>query len=217
MPVLSVQSTSIAPRFWIEFSRLTITFLRDMAMAPRDRHTETIIGSISGVRPTATASAKKKASIQLCFVRPLMRNTSGTMTSMKRIISQVNRATPLSKLVCTCWPTIARAMPPRYVLNPVSTITPGGRAAFDAGAEKADVLQFQQPAWWPLVFSASNFSTGSDSPVRLDWMTNRSLHDTTAEVGRDHVAGRQAGPRRRAPSWPSGSLAWLAARARRWP
>ncbi len=41
----------MAPKFWIEFSRLTITFLRDMAMAPRDRHTETIIGSISGVRP----------------------------------------------------------------------------------------------------------------------------------------------------------------------
>ena len=83
MPVLSVQSTSMAPRFWIEFSRLTITFFRDMPMAPRERQTETIIGSISGVRPTATARAKKKASFQSCFVSPLMRNTSGTITSMK--------------------------------------------------------------------------------------------------------------------------------------
>ena len=71
------------------------------------------MGSISGVRPTATARAKKKASIQLCFVSPLMRNTSGTMTSMKRIISQVNRVTPWSKLVSTFWPTMAWAMPPR--------------------------------------------------------------------------------------------------------
>ena len=39
VPVLSVQRTSIAPRFWIELSRLTITFLRDMAMAPLERQT----------------------------------------------------------------------------------------------------------------------------------------------------------------------------------
>ena len=103
----------MAPRFWIEFSRLTITFLRDMAIAPRERQTVTIIGSISGVMPTATAIAKKNASLQSCFVSPLIRKTSGTMTIMKRIISQVNRATPRSKLVWTCWPTIALAMLPR--------------------------------------------------------------------------------------------------------
>ncbi len=103
----------MAPKFWMELSRLTMTFLRDMAMAPLDRQTVTIMGSISGVRPTATASAKKKASPQSPLVRPLMRNTSGTMTSMKRIISQVNLRTPLSKLVSTCWPTRALAIPPR--------------------------------------------------------------------------------------------------------
>ncbi len=84
-----------------------------MAMAPFDRQTVTIIGSISGVRPTATASAKKNASPQSCLVRPLMRNTSGTMTNMKRIISQVNRLTPRSKLVSLgCW-TMDVAMLPR--------------------------------------------------------------------------------------------------------
>ena len=56
----------MAPKFWIEFSRLTITFFRDMVMAPLERQTVTIIGSISGVRPTATASAKKNASVQSC-------------------------------------------------------------------------------------------------------------------------------------------------------
>ena len=67
-----MQSTSIAPKFWIAFSRLTITFFRDMAMAPFERQTETIIGSISGVSPTATARAKKNASLQSCFVKPLI-------------------------------------------------------------------------------------------------------------------------------------------------
>src|ERR1035437_915592 len=77
VPVLSVHNTSMAPKFWMEFSRLTITFLRLMASAPLERQTETIIGSISGVRPTATAIAKKKASFQSCLVKPLMRKTRG--------------------------------------------------------------------------------------------------------------------------------------------
>ena len=113
VPVLSVHKTSIAPRFWIELSRLTMTFLRDMAMAPRDRHTVTIMGSISGVMPTATAMAKKKASVQLCLVRPLIRKTSGTMTSMNRIISHVNRAMPLSKLDGSWDSTIDLAILPK--------------------------------------------------------------------------------------------------------
>ena len=85
----------------MEFSRLTMTFFLAMAMAPLERHTVTIMGSISGVMPTATAKAKKNASCQLCLVNPLMRKTMGTITAMKRIINQVKRATPLSKLVCT--------------------------------------------------------------------------------------------------------------------
>ena len=67
-----------------------MTFFRPIATAPFDRHTVTIIGSISGVKPTATANAKKKACIQLPLVKPLMTNTNGTITSMKRSMSQVN-------------------------------------------------------------------------------------------------------------------------------
>ena len=91
VPVLSVQSTSIAPRFWMALSRLTMTFFLPMATAPLVRQTVTIIGSISGVRPTATASAKKNAWAQLPLVSPLMTKTSGTMTNMNRSSSQVNR------------------------------------------------------------------------------------------------------------------------------
>ena len=89
----------MAPKFWMELRRLTMTFLRAINKAPLDRQTETIMGSISGVNPTATDNAKKNACFQSCLSRPLMRKTNGTITAMKRSISQVNLLIPLSKLV----------------------------------------------------------------------------------------------------------------------
>ena len=139
VPVLSVQSTSMAPKFWMELRRLTMTFFRDMARAPLDRQTETIIGSISGVSPTATASEKKKASCQSCLVRPLMTKTSGTMTSMNRIISQVNFFTPRSKAVSTCWPARLRGHLAEIGLRAGGDNHRRGRAALDAGAQEAGV------------------------------------------------------------------------------
>ena len=90
-----------------------MTFLRAMARAPFDRLTVTIIGNISGVSPTATAMAKRKASSQLWPKNPLMRNTAGTMTAMNRIISQVNLLTPRSKLVKVRWLAIPAASEPK--------------------------------------------------------------------------------------------------------
>ena len=52
----------MAPKFWIELSRLTMTFFFDIASAPLERLTVTIIGSISGVRPTATDRPNRSAS-----------------------------------------------------------------------------------------------------------------------------------------------------------
>ena len=124
VPVLSVHSTSMAPKFWMALSRLTITFARDMASAPLARLTVTIIGSISGVRPTATATANSSASSQSCLVRPLIRNTAGTITTMNLIISQVNRSMPWSKAVGTRRPAISSASCPKKVRAPVRTITP---------------------------------------------------------------------------------------------
>ena len=72
-----------------------MTFFLDMASAPLARFTVTIIGSISGVSPTATARPKSSASIQLCLVMPMMRNTTATITTMKRIISHVKPADAL--------------------------------------------------------------------------------------------------------------------------
>ena len=171
------------------------------------RHTETIIGSISGVRPTATARAKKKASIQSCFVRPLMRNTSGTITSMKRIISQVKRRHALVEAGLHVLADDALGHAAQVGLEARLDDHARGRAALDAGAEEADVLQLEDLPRAPFSL-ASNFSTGSDSPVRLDWITNRSLQET-----RRRSAGIMSPAARRTTSpgtrWPSGiSRAW---------
>ena len=83
VPVLSVHKTSIAPRFWMALRRLTTTLARAMAVAPFARLTVTIIGSISGVSPTATATANSSASSQSCLVNPLGANVvSGYATGL---------------------------------------------------------------------------------------------------------------------------------------
>src|SRR5665213_2458037 len=170
----------------MELRRLTMTFLRDMAMAPLERQTETIIGSISGVKPTATANAKKKASFQscvftplmLCVFRPLMRKTNGTMTAMKRSMSQVNFLMPLSKLVSIIWVDMLLAIVPKYVCAPVST-TKAWAEPLSTLVPRKQRLDCSSGATFSRVSRASNFSTGNDSPVSVAWIMKRSLEVST--------------------------------------
>jgi len=90
-----------------------MTFFRAIIRAPFDRHTVMIIGSISGVRPTATDSANSSASIQLWLRSPTTRNVIETITTMKRIINQVKSRTPLSKLVASRLDIIFSASEPK--------------------------------------------------------------------------------------------------------
>ena len=92
-------------------------------MAPLARLTVTIIGSISGVSPTATEIAKRKAESQSPLNAPLMKKTAGAITAMKAIISQVNFLTLASKAVGSSTPTILSAIWPKTVLAPVATTT----------------------------------------------------------------------------------------------
>ena len=78
-----------------------ITFSLAIAIAPLARQVVTIMGSISGVSPTATEMAKRAASSQSLLVNPLTKSTTGTMTSIKRIKIQETPLTPFSKVVCT--------------------------------------------------------------------------------------------------------------------
>src|SRR5450759_3677817 len=99
VPVLSVHRISIAPKFWMALSLFTMHFRRAITTAPLARLVVTIIGSISGVSPTATETANSSDSSQSPLVIPLMRSTSGVITSKKRINIQLTRLMPLSKLV----------------------------------------------------------------------------------------------------------------------
>ena len=86
-----------------------------MDTAPFAKQVVTIIGSISGVKPTAMEMPNRNASSQSPFVIPLMKNTSGTMTSIKRINTQETALTPLVKLVSTASPATADAIEPNTV------------------------------------------------------------------------------------------------------
>ncbi|MNJ63837.1 hypothetical protein D3C77_597620 [compost metagenome] len=67
--------------------------------APLARFAVTIMGSISGVSPTATAIANNNASVQFPFIRPLIKKINGTITNIKRISRKLTLFIPLSKLV----------------------------------------------------------------------------------------------------------------------
>ena len=94
-----------------------------MATAPLARAVVTIVGSISGVRPTATEMANRKASSQLPFVKPLINSTTGTITSIKRISTQETEFTPFSKLVWTGFTVKPWAIVPKNVSSPVPMTT----------------------------------------------------------------------------------------------
>jgi hypothetical protein len=124
----------------------TITFWRAMAIAPRERLAVTIIGSISGVRPTATERAKKKASPQLPLLTPVITNTAGAITDMQRIRSRLTWLMPRSKLVLFSTPVTAVAMEPRAALGHYDAKTDkyelwvGGGGAVRQRGELASVL-----------------------------------------------------------------------------
>ena len=95
------------------FRFFTIVFFLDIATAPLDKLAEIIIGSISGVNPTATDTAKMNALNQSPFVTPFIRKTKGTMISIKRISRKLTLLTPLSKAVCARTPAILLAIVPK--------------------------------------------------------------------------------------------------------
>ena len=144
-----------------------------MATAPLARHVVTIMGSISGVRPTAMLMANRPASSQLPFVTPLIKKTNGTITIIKRMSTHETLLTPLEKLVSAASSDRLDAMEPNRVCSPTLktsavalpdiTLLPM-RAMFSNDVAESDSVQV-----------VGTFSTGSLSPVRLAWPTKRSL------------------------------------------
>ena len=151
-----------------------MTFFFDIAMAPLARFTVTIMGSISGVSPTATATAKSSASNQLPLVRPLITNTRGAITTMKPSINQVKRVIPLSKLVSTRCSAIMPATCPKAVRAPVSTTTPQPTPLTTALPMKQMLGRSKGVSAAPM-WAAATFSSGIASPVSADWLMKRSF------------------------------------------
>ena len=149
-----------------------MTLCLDIATAPRARQVVTIMGSISGVSPTATEIANSSAFSQSPFVKPLKNSTTGTMTSMKRMSTQETALTPFSKLVLGGLTFRRWASSPSSVSSPtastmavalpLTTVLP--RNARQAASLGCAALT-----------AAAVFSTGSLSPVSEDWLTKRSL------------------------------------------
>ena len=119
VPVLSVHNTSIEPRSWIAVWRLTMICCAAMRMAPRDKVTDTTMGSSSGVRPTASATANKKDSSKGRCSRPLTSTTNMTSSTVSRMMSMPKRRMPSSKEWARAGRDTLSAMPPISVSAPV--------------------------------------------------------------------------------------------------
>ena len=147
-----------------------------MATAPLARLAVTIIGSISGVSPTATDTAKINASSQSPLVTPFTRKANGIMMSMNRISRKLTLLIPLSKAVAARCPAMLRAMVPKYVLLPVANTIPVADPLTTLDPMKQ---MFSSSITLPLLclfpLASGRFSIGSDSPVREDWLTNKSF------------------------------------------
>ncbi len=164
----------MAPKFWMACRCFTITFLRDIISAPLDRQTVMIMGSISGVSPTATDSENSRASAQLPLVKPTIRNVTETISTMNRIISQVKPLTPLSKLDASRRAMSFWAIEPKWVLAPVLSTRPRAEPLSTLVPMKQAFVNSKgaRPAGWLV---SAFFSTGMDSPVNADWVTKKSF------------------------------------------
>ena len=112
--------------------------------APLARLTVTIMGSISGVSPTATAMANRNASSQLCLLSPLMRNTSRNHHGDEADHQPGELVDALVEAGQLALPDDAGGQ--RAKVGPVPGMDDHGRrgAALDVGAQEADVGKFQR-------------------------------------------------------------------------
>lgn len=90
------------------------------SMAPLPRQVVTSMGSISGVRPTATESEKSRASTQSPLVTPEMTKTTGSMMSMRRMSRRLVDLIPTSNEVSRLRPTSVPVASPNIVRAPVA-------------------------------------------------------------------------------------------------
>ena len=94
VPVLSMQSTSMLPKPCMALMSLMMVCLRLMVRLPLARQAVITMGSISGISPTDTDSAKAKDSSHFPPVIPRSTNTMGISTAIKRSMTQAMELAP---------------------------------------------------------------------------------------------------------------------------
>ena len=175
VPVLSLQRMSMLPKFSMAASCLTMTFFSAMRTAPLERVTETIMGRSSGVRPTASATEKRKDSRKSRRMRALTRNTNRTRKTTTCRIRKPNLRVPRSNSVSGGRPTSPAATCPNSVAAPVATTTAAPSPLTTEVPRNTPVTASPRPpAPGGRGPGVACFSRGSDSPVSRASFTNRS-------------------------------------------
>ena len=123
VPVLSVQSISIDPKFWIAPIFFTTVLCLAIFKAPLVRFSDTIAGNISGVKPTASDAAKVNASKKLPVWYQSMTRTRGTITAINIKSILETFLTLLSNSVSGSASCNEDCIAPKYVFWPVPITT----------------------------------------------------------------------------------------------
>ena len=119
--------------------------------------------------------AKSKACNQSPFVIPFTKNTIGTIININFIRSILTLFIPFSKLVKFLVSVSVEAIVPKYVWFPVAITTPVALPLIMLVPNKQILSSSLTFKFSFLFFRTEYFSTGSDSPVKEDWLTNKSL------------------------------------------
>ena len=151
----------------------TRVFFLDRDLLPLVRLTFTIIGSILGVRPTATDRANITASVIFCLNSPSM-----IIMIMDIIIIYFMSILdmdfmPLSKAVNSFLVFISLPTLPRYVSGPVFITNPVALPLITDDPIRHTLSKSNTWSLFSLVIAF--FSMGFTSPVKTDWFRKRSL------------------------------------------
>lgn len=201
VPVLSVQRMSMEAQVLDGVELLDDDDLHcGMSTAPPARAGRDEHGRHLGVRPTAMEMAKGNASSQLFLVRPLMRKTAGTMTSMKRMRSHETLCTPLSKAVLVGACERLRGHLAEHGRRSRGHDQARRPTRGDVAPHEDEVRRVGELPRW--CWEPAVLLTDALSPVSAPWLTVRSFDETTrrsAERGscrrrrRAHVSHDEAG------------------------
>jgi len=149
-----------------------MTRCRVSRIAPRDSVTETIIGSSSGVRPTASATANRNDSNTGRCCAAFTSSTNSTSRMVSRRINVPKAWVPRSKAVAGGRTASVSAISASAVSWPVCTTTTRPLPL----TTEVPIRTTFAAAVISVAVSAKTacFSTGYDSPVSIAWLTKRS-------------------------------------------